>query len=116
MPHRSIARSILAQRDSSCFWNLVARSFIRYCRYYALSDTERMRTLLHTLKCRAAWDTDLSNRLDYMRQVAVVFSHSVEEREQCLTRRDLTKQTERATLHLAKDGVGVKYPPMTNRA
>jgi hypothetical protein len=50
------------------------------------------------------------------RQVAVVFSHSVEEREQCLTRRDLTKQTERATLHLAKDGVGVKYPPMTNRA
>ena len=50
------------------------------------------------------------------RQVVVVFSHSVEEREQCLTRRDLTKQTERATLHLAKDGVGVKYPPMTNRA
>jgi len=72
LPHRSIARSILAQRDSSCFWNLVARSFTRYCRYYALSDTERMRTLLHTLKCRAAWDTDLSKRLDYMRAFRIV--------------------------------------------
>jgi len=31
-----------------------------------------MRTLLHTLKCRAAWDTDLSNRLDFMQAFRIV--------------------------------------------
>jgi hypothetical protein len=72
LPHRRMAQSILAHRDSSFFWSRVAWSFTRYCRYYSLSDAQRLRTILQTLKCQAAWDTDLSNRLEYLRAFCIV--------------------------------------------
>ncbi|MDQ2907404.1 MAG: hypothetical protein ABI456_04555 [Ktedonobacteraceae bacterium] len=60
MPHRCVARLLLARRQSGSLWWVVARCLGRYCRYYALADAERAAYVLETLKQRAREDDDLT--------------------------------------------------------
>jgi hypothetical protein len=66
VPHRRIARGLLARQHLHTFWRLITHCFARYCRYYALDNTERAQYVLHALKRRAAHEEDLSKRLEYI--------------------------------------------------
>jgi hypothetical protein len=65
-PHRCIARGLLARQRSHIFWRWIAYCCARYCRYYALDNTDRAQYVLHALKQRAAHEEDLSKRLAYV--------------------------------------------------
>ena len=58
VPHRRIARGLLARQHPHTFWRLITHCFARYCRYYALDNTERAQYVLHALKRRAAHEED----------------------------------------------------------
>ena len=66
VPHRRIARGLLARQCSHTFWRSITHCFDRYCRYYALDHSERAQYVLHALKRRAAHEEDLSKRLEYI--------------------------------------------------
>ena len=72
IPHRRIARAIQLRRTSNAFWNRIALCFPRYCRYYALGDTERAEYVLRVLKQRAALDEDTANRLAYISAFRII--------------------------------------------
>jgi hypothetical protein len=55
LPHRHIAHKLSRRYSQS-----------RYCRYYALSDGDRMAYVLGALKSLARVDPEVSNRLDYL--------------------------------------------------
>jgi hypothetical protein len=72
LPHRKVARAILAREHSSTGWRWLARCFPRYCRYYVLSDAERMAYVLCALKRRAAPDRELAERLEYVQALRIM--------------------------------------------
>src|SRR5207249_4390032 len=71
-PHRCIASMIQARQKSHIFWRCLAWCFARYCRYYTLSDLERMEYVLGTLRRRAACDKDMAERLEYVRAFRII--------------------------------------------
>ena len=72
VPHKSIARVVQARQQSNIFCKWFARCCVRYCRYYALSDIDRMQYVLCVLKQRAACDKDMSNRLEYIQAFSII--------------------------------------------
>src|SRR6266699_1745442 len=54
VPHRRIARGLLARQHPHTFWRLITHCFARYCRYYALDNSERAQSDLNTSRRYAA--------------------------------------------------------------
>lgn len=74
LPHRKFAQQLQVHQHQSShpFWQQIALCFVRYCRYYVLSDEERTNYVLHALKQHATLDKDLSNRLEYIQAFRII--------------------------------------------
>ncbi len=70
LPHRNIAKAIQWRRQSHAFWKLVVAT--HYCRYYSLSDADRVNYVLSALKHRAACDKETSKRLEYIHAFRII--------------------------------------------
>jgi len=70
LPHRNIAKAIRWRRQSHALWKVGMAT--RYCRYYSLSDAGRADYILCSLKHRAAYDREISKRLEYIHALRIV--------------------------------------------
>ena len=65
LPHRTIANGLNSRKRHD-------GPLGRYCRYFSLSEEERSEFLLRWLRARAAYDNDLTERLNFTEQFVLV--------------------------------------------
>lgn len=70
LPHRRIARAVLARQHGHLIWQRLART--RYCGYYTLSDAGRADAVLRALKQWAKNDGDMAQRLAYIKAFRII--------------------------------------------
>lgn len=74
-PHRQLAQYGLLHQGSNRAWELAIRCFPRYFQYFSLDDAARACYVLTSLKQRASPDSDVSDRLAYIRTFRIVPLH-----------------------------------------
>ena len=67
LPHRRWAQKLMTHQHA-----MSQRYLARYCRYYALDDTERAAFVLNILTQRAATNKDMANRLSYITAFRII--------------------------------------------